>query len=92
MAPTDGNKALLARLNGVNADLGLSEMPTLDPLKRGAGDIAFVAQDTDGLVGLGIASSGDHSPAEKADLASIKRQAQRAAILMTRLSRDKSRK
>jgi glutamate carboxypeptidase len=89
MAPTEGNRELLRKLNGVNADLGLPEMPTLDPLKRGAGDIAFVAADVDGLVGLGLASRGDHAPGETADLASIKRQAKRAAILMTRLSREK---
>jgi glutamate carboxypeptidase len=92
MAPTAGNRALLARLNGVNADLGLAVMPELDPLKRGAGDISFVAQDTDGLVGLGVTSSGDHSPAEQADLSSMKRQAKRAAILMSRLAGEKGRK
>ena len=87
MAPTEGNKALLARLNTVNRDLGLAEQPVLDPLKRGAGDISFVANDVDGLVGLGVYSKGDHAPGETVDLASIKRQAKRAAILMTRLSR-----
>ena len=85
MAPTAGNRALLARLNGVNADLGLAEMQPLDPLRRGAGDISFVANDVDGLIGLGPASRGDHAPGETVDLASIKRQAKRAAILMTRL-------
>jgi glutamate carboxypeptidase len=89
MAPTDGNKALLARLNIVNRDLGLSEQPPLDPLKRGAGDISFVANDVDGLVGLGAFSTGDHAPGETVDLASIKRQAKRAAILMTRLTHGK---
>lgn len=92
MAPTAGNRALLARLNRVNADLGLAQMPELDPLKRGAGDISFVAQDTDGLVGLGVTSTGDHSPAEQADLSSMKRQAKRAAILMSRLAGEKGRK
>jgi glutamate carboxypeptidase len=87
MAPTDGNKELLANLNAVNRDLGLAEQPVLDPLKRGAGDISFVANDVDGLVGLGVYSKGDHAPGETVDLASIKRQAKRAAILMTRLSR-----
>lgn len=90
MAPTDGNKALLAKLNGVNRDLGLGEQLPLDPLKRGAGDISFVANDVDGLVGLGTYSRGDHAPGETVDLASIKRQAKRAAILMTRLSREKA--
>ncbi|HEY0411566.1 MAG TPA: M20/M25/M40 family metallo-hydrolase [Allosphingosinicella sp.] len=89
MAPTEGNRALLARLNVVNRDLGLAEMGELDPLKRGAGDISFVAEFTDGLVGLGTASTGDHAPGETVDLASIPRQAKRAAILMTRLSREK---
>jgi glutamate carboxypeptidase len=90
MAPTDGNRALLAKLNGINRDLGLAEMEALDPLKRGAGDISFVAGDVDGLVGLGTASRGDHAPGETVDLNSIKRQAKRAAILMTRLSREKA--
>ncbi len=86
MAPTDGNRAILAALNGVNTDLGLPEMPPLDPLKRGAGDISFVANDVSGLAGLGPSSKGDHAPGETVDLASMKRQAKRAAILMTRLS------
>ncbi len=89
MAPTDGNRAILVALNGVNADLGLPEMPPLDPLKRGAGDISFVANDVSGLAGLGPASKGDHAPGETVDLASMKRQAKRAAILMTRLSAQK---
>src|SRR3954468_9716382 len=92
MAPTAGNRALLNRLNLVNRDLGLAEMGVLDPLKRGAGDISFVAEYVDGLVGLGTASSGDHAPGETVDLASIPRQAKRAAILMTRLSREPRRR
>jgi glutamate carboxypeptidase len=85
MAPTDGNRALLAKLNLINIDLGLPEMAPLDPLKRGAGDISFVAGDVDGLVGLGAASRGDHAPGETVSLTSIRRQAKRAAILMSRL-------
>jgi glutamate carboxypeptidase len=88
MAPTAGNRALLDRLNVVNRDLGLPEMGVLDPLKRGAGDIGFVADKVDGLVGLGNAGEGSHAPGETADLPSIARQAKRAAILMTRLSRE----
>ncbi|MHA4835206.1 M20/M25/M40 family metallo-hydrolase [Sphingopyxis sp. MSC1_008] len=89
MAPTDGNRALLAKLNGVNRDLGLAEMAPLDPLKRGAGDISFVAADADGLAGLGPYSTGDHAPGEAVDIPSIARQATRAAILMSRLSGEK---
>lgn len=86
MPPTAGNRALLARLNGVNRDLGLPEMGELDPAKRGAGDISFVAADVDGLVGLGADSAGDHTPDERVDLPSIFKQAKRAALLMSRLS------
>jgi glutamate carboxypeptidase len=89
MAPTAGNRAILTALNGVNADLGLPEMPALDPLKRGAGDISFVANDVSGLAGLGPSSKGDHAPGETVDLASMKRQAKRAAILMSRLGAEK---
>ena len=91
MAPTAGNLALLERLNAVNADLGLAAMPALDPLKRGAGDISFVARDVDGLAGLGTASEGDHTPQETVDLRSIDRQSTRAALLMARLSREAAR-
>jgi glutamate carboxypeptidase len=89
MPPTEGNRALLARLNRVNADMGLDQMGETDPEKRGAGDIAFVAADTDGLVGLGPAGSGSHAPGEAVDVASIFRQAKRAAILMSRLARER---
>ena len=86
MAPTPGNRALLARLNRINADMGLPQMAELDPLNRGAGDISFVGKDVDGLIGLGPASTGDHTPAETVDIPSLFRQAKRAAILMSRLA------
>ena len=89
MAPTPGNKALLDQLNTINRDMGLAEMGELDPVKRGAGDISFVAADVDSLAGLGPASRGDHAPGETVDIASIARQAQRAAILMSRLAAEK---
>ncbi len=88
MAPTPGNRALLGRLNAINADMGLLAMGELDPIKRGAGDISFVAGDVDGLIGLGTAGQGSHAPGESVDLASIDRQAKRAAILMSRLAAE----
>ena len=90
MAPTDGNRALLDRLNAVNATLGLPPMAPLDPMKRGAGDISFVAAEIDGLVGLGPYSTGDHSPAETLDVPSLWTQAKRAALLMSRLAAEKA--
>jgi len=86
MAPTEGNRALLGRLNAVNADLGLAEMPILPPARRGAGDINFIADKVDGIAGMGASGSGSHAPGESVDLASFERQAKRAAILMSRLA------
>jgi glutamate carboxypeptidase len=88
MAPTEASRALLVRLNSVNRDLGLAAMGELDPLKRGAGDIGFVAHLLPGLVGLGAAGDGAHAPGETIEIASLARQAKRAAILMSRLAKE----
>lgn len=87
MPPTAGNQHLLDELNVINADLGLKAMPALDPSRRGAGDISFVAADVDALSGFGTASSGEHTPRETVYLSTIPRQAERTALLITRLSR-----
>ena len=87
MAPTAGNRALLALLNQVNADLGLPTMGEWDPAKRGAADSSFVAADADVLAGLGAAGSNSHAEGETVDLASISRQALRSAALIGRLAR-----
>lgn len=90
MPPTEGSRQLLARLNGVNRDLGYPEMAELDPLKRGAGDIAFVSGIVDGLVGLGAGGEGAHAPGETMDIPAMRRQTRRAALLMSRLARPGS--
>jgi len=87
MPPTEGSRRILAQLNGVNRDLGYPEMAELDPLKRGAGDIAFVSGIVDGLVGLGAGGEGAHAPGETLDIPAMRRQTRRAALLMSRLAR-----
>ena len=89
MPPTEGNRALLTRLNAVNADMGLPPMGELDPAERGAGDISFVAKDVSGVVGLGPSSEGSHTAKEAVDVPSIFKQAKRAAILMSRLAAER---
>ena len=66
--------------------MGLAPMGELDPSKRGAGDISFVAPMSSGLAGLGPSSDGSHTASEKVDVPSIFKQAKRAAILMSRLA------
>jgi glutamate carboxypeptidase len=92
MAPTDGNRALLARLNLLNRDLGLPDMAELDPARRGAADSAFVAADVDTLAGMGAAGGNTHAEGEWVDLGSLPRQGKRAAILITRLTRERARR
>jgi len=86
MAPTDGNRALLRALSEVNVDLGRGPMKELDPLKRGAADISFVAPYTDALAGMGPLGKGGHTPEESIDLTSLPLAIKRAAILIYRLS------
>jgi glutamate carboxypeptidase len=88
MAPTDGNRRLQAVLSDINVGLGRAPMPALDPGRRGAADIEFVAKDTDGLAGLGAYGQGGHTPDERLDLSSLPLAIKRAAILIYRLSRE----
>ena len=90
MAPTDGNKRLLAVLSDVNEDLGRGPMPTLDPLKRGAADVSFVAPYSDSLAGMGAVGDGGHTPDESLDLTTMASAIQRAAILIYRLANEES--
>jgi glutamate carboxypeptidase len=88
MAPTEAGHALIKQLNEVNATLGLPVMEEMDPMARGAGDIAFVAPYVPGLVGTGVMGEGAHAEGETVFLDSIPRQAKRMALLMYRLSKN----
>ncbi len=87
MAPTDGNRRLLALYDAVSRDLGLGPVVAVDPSKAGAADVSFVA----GLVpmaldGIGLAGADDHTDRETADLRMLAPLTQRAAIVLYRLS------
>lgn len=87
MAPTEGNLRLQKTLSAINEALGRGAMPALDPSKRGAADISFVAPYTDALAGLGPIGAGAHTPDESLQLDSLPLAVKRAAILVYRLSR-----
>jgi len=87
MAATEGNKALLKVLNGVNLDLNLEAMEPLPPAKRGAGDVSFVAPYVDSISGFGSLGSGAHAPGETIDLSRQQLQTKRAALFIYRLTR-----
>lgn len=88
MFPSEGNRALLKVLSAVNEDLGRGPMQELDPSRRGAADISFVAPYTDAIAGLGPLGSGGHTPNESIDLTSIPLATKRAAILIYRLHKQ----
>jgi glutamate carboxypeptidase len=88
MKPTEGNKRLQNLLSDINEALGRGPMPALDPSKRGAADISFVAPHADSLAGLGAIGEGGHSPNESLDLASMPLAIKRAAILIYRLGTE----
>lgn len=86
MAPTAASRALLRLLNQCNASLGFAPMPELDPMKRGAGDISFVADLVPGLAGIGATGEGAHAPGETVDLSAQPINTKRDALLMLRLT------
>jgi glutamate carboxypeptidase len=88
MAPTPGAEALLAELDAASRDLGLGAVPALDPGKRGAGDIGFIAHLLPSLDGLGSGGGeNSHAPGEYTALDTLTPMAQRAALLIYRLTR-----
>lgn len=88
MPPTDANRELLEELSGVSQALGMGPVAAFDPGQRGAADISFVASHVEaGLDGLGPEGSGSHTVEETVNLNSLERAAQRAALLMYRLTR-----
>jgi glutamate carboxypeptidase len=87
LAPSDGNRELLALYDQVSRDLGLGPVVMADPARAGAADVAF----TGGLApmaidGIGLMGDGGHTVQETADLRTLPTQAKRAAILLCRLA------
>lgn len=88
MAPTDGNRRVLAALDGVSRDLGHGPIVAQDPGERGAGDISFVCSGRLAcLDGLGAMGENDHAPGEYLEVATLPMLTQRAALLVYRLTR-----
>ena len=88
MAPTPGNRALLAKLDSISRALGTGEVSASDPQRLGAADVSFASPHVAAsLDGLGLAGRDDHTVNETADLQAMSALARRAAILLYRLTR-----
>jgi glutamate carboxypeptidase len=90
MAPTDGNRRLLAVHDSVSRALGYGPVVAVDPSRAGAADVSFAAPYVPLVIdALGLAGHDDHSDKETANLAWLPRLTKRAAVLIYRVgSRD----
>ena len=90
MPPTEGNYAVLAELDRVSRDLGHGPVGEVDPGRRGAADISFVAAHVreGSLAGLGPEGEGSHTVHETLYLNTVPVMAKRAALLVYRLTQE----
>lgn len=87
MAPTPGNRRLLALYDRASRDLGLGPVVAVDPSRAGAADVSFVASKVPMLIdGIGLSGHDDHTEKETADLRMLGPLTKRAAVLMLRLN------
>jgi glutamate carboxypeptidase len=88
LAPTDGNRKLLALYDQASRDLDAGPVTAVDPDRAGAADVSFVA----GIVplildGIGLMGHSDHTVKETADLDTLPSQTMRAVLFLHRLHR-----
>jgi glutamate carboxypeptidase len=87
MAPTAGNRRLLATYDQASRDLGLGSVVAVDPSRAGAADVSFVAAKVPMIIdGIGLSGHDDHTEKETADLRMLGPMTKRAAILLQRLT------
>lgn len=87
LAPTEGNRRLLALFNQASLDLDLGEVTAVSPDKAGAADVSFVA----GIVPMimdaaGLKGRDGHTVNETANLQTLTVQTKRAAVLLARIA------
>jgi glutamate carboxypeptidase len=89
MAPTEGNRRLLAMYDRASRDLGFGGVAAVDPSRAGAADVSFIASVVPMLIdGIGLSGHDDHTEKETADLRMLPSQTKRAALVMYRLTQD----
>jgi glutamate carboxypeptidase len=86
LAPTPGNRQLLALFDRVSRDLGFGPVTAVDPRLAGAADVSFTAGLVDMAIdGLGPGGGDDHTVNETIDLRTLPMQTKRAAVMLFRL-------
>ena len=89
LAPTDGNRRLLAMVDRASRDLGLGALTPVDPARAGAADVSFLAGTVPMVIdAMGLKGSGGHTVLETARLDALAIQAKRVAVTLSRLARE----
>ena len=89
LAPTEGNRRLLAMYDQASRDAGAGPVTAVNPDLAGAADVSFVAGHVPMILdGIGLMGDGGHTVDETADLRTLSSQMKRAALLLYRLSRE----
>ena len=88
MPVTPEGMRLVSIFDEASRSLNYPAVTAMDPISRGAGDISFVAPFIPGIDGLGVFGGGAHSPRETVNLPSLRMQAERAAVMMSRLATE----
>jgi glutamate carboxypeptidase len=92
MAPTEGNRRLLAIYDKASRDLGFGSVVAVDPSRAGAADVSFVASKVPMIIdGVGLSGHDDHTEKETGDLRMFAPLTKRAALLMYRLTQNQIR-
>jgi glutamate carboxypeptidase len=87
MAPTEGNRRLLALYDQASRDVGSGGVVAVDPSHAGAADISFVANLVPmSIDALGLSGHDDHTDKETADLRTLPVKTKRTAVLLLRLT------
>ena len=86
LAPTDGNRRLLALYDQASQDVGAGAVTAVNPDRAGAADVSFVAGVVPMILdGVGMRGDGGHTVNETADLSTFPTQISRAAVLLYRV-------
>ena len=89
LAPTEGNRKLLAMYDQASRDVGAGPVGPVDPDRAGAADVSFVAGEVPLIIdGIGLMGHSDHTVKETADLDTLPSQTKRAAVFLYRLHRS----
>jgi glutamate carboxypeptidase len=87
MAPTEGNRRLLAIYDKASQDVGSGAVVAVDPSHAGAADISFVANLVPmSIDALGLSGHDDHTDKETADLRMLPVKTKRTAVFLLRLT------